>query len=197
MYDRFLNNFTDFIFVEHEPKEADIIFIPGNGFPQMALEAAKLWKEGYAKWILPSGRYSTLVGHFSGVMAMQERFSNNYRTEWEFLHEVLRSEGVPDEVILREEQATYTYENALMSKKVTDEKGLEIHQAIICCKSHHARRCQMYYQLVYPDAELLICPSDAEVSRENWHTTAEGIDLVLGEIERCGGQFHKILRDLK
>ena len=127
---------------------------------------------------------------------MQDRFCGAYRTEWEFLCEVLKSEGVPDEAILKEDRATYTYENALRSKEVTDEKGMDIHRAIICCKSHHARRCLMYYQLVYPDAELLICPSDAEVSKDNWHTTGEGIDLVLGEIERCGGQFHKILRDL-
>ena len=55
-YSKFLSSFTDFIFLEDEPKKADVIFVPGNGFPQMAERAAQLWKDGYAPWILPSGR---------------------------------------------------------------------------------------------------------------------------------------------
>ena len=61
----------------------------------------------------------------------------------------------------------------------------------------HARRCKMYYETLYPDAELLVCPAPgADVTRENWLQSAEGIDAVLGEMERCGGQFHDILKDL-
>ena len=52
------------------------------------------------------------------------------------------------------------------------------------------------YQLVYPETEFFVCPSDIEFTRENWHTKGEWIDQVLGEMERCGGQFHKILREL-
>ena len=33
-YRSFLENFTDFIFVEDEPEQADMIFVPGNGYPQ-------------------------------------------------------------------------------------------------------------------------------------------------------------------
>ena len=43
---------------------------------------------------------------------------------------------------------------------------------------------------------FFVCPSDIEFTRENWHTKGEWIDQVLGEMERCGGQFHKILREL-
>ena len=47
-YERFLDQISDFIFVEDKPERADIIFVPGNGFPQMSIEAARLWKEGMA-----------------------------------------------------------------------------------------------------------------------------------------------------
>ena len=56
MYQRFLEQFTDFIFVEHDLLPSDILFLPGNTFPQMAEEAALLWKTGLAPLILPSGR---------------------------------------------------------------------------------------------------------------------------------------------
>lgn len=103
---------------------------------------------------------------------------------------------MPEKAILREDKATYTYENALRSREVTDAAGIEVKKAILCCRNLHARRCILYYQLVYPETEFFVCPSDIEFTRENWHTKGEWIDQVLGEMERCGGQFHKILREL-
>ncbi|MFR7973488.1 MAG: YdcF family protein [Lacrimispora saccharolytica] len=197
MQEAFLKNFTDFIFLEDQPQKADVIFVPGNGWPQMARRAAELWKEGTAPWILPSGRYSITKGKFSGVRTMEERYPGPYETEWKFLRDVLIKEGVPGEAILKEDQASYTYENAIFSRQVTDAAGIQVRRGIICCQSHHARRCRMYYQLLYPDTEFLVVPSNTEVAKENWYRSEHGIDLVLGEVERCGGQFHQILRELK
>ena len=196
MYEKFLNYFTDYIFVKDEQQKADVIFVPGNGYPQMAAHAAELWKEGFAPYVLPSGRYSTVLGHFAGVQDLAEQYGGNYETEWEFLRTVLQKNGVPEKAILREDKATYTYENALRSREVTDAAGIEVKKAILCCRNLHARRCILYYQLVYPETEFFVCPSDIEFTRENWHTKGEWIDQVLGEMERCGGQFHKILREL-
>lgn len=195
-YSKFLSNFTDFIFLEDEPQEADIIFVPGNGFPQMAERAAQLWKEGYAPRVLPSGRYSVLTGKFAGVQAEIQKYSGEYETEWDFLYDVLIKNGVDGQAVLKENQATYTYQNAIYSRKVTDAAGIEIKKAIICCKAQHARRCRMYYQLLYPETDFMICPSDVGINRTNWFLSEEGIEEVLGEVERCGKQFHKIVREL-
>ena len=35
-YKDFLKKTKEFIFVENKPEKADIIFVPGNGYPQMA-----------------------------------------------------------------------------------------------------------------------------------------------------------------
>ena len=67
----------------------------------MSIEAARLWKEGMAPWILPSGKYSIGKGAFTGVQAMKEKYQGPYQTEWEFMKDVLLKEGVPEEVILR------------------------------------------------------------------------------------------------
>ena len=196
MYHKFLKNFTDFIFINDSPAPADVIFIPGNGYPQMAERAADLWKQGFAPLLLPSGKCSVLQGKFKGVQDKEELYAGDYDTEWEFLRQVLIKNGVPESAILREEQATYTYENAIYSRQVLDQLGTTVKKGIICCQEYHARRCLMYYQLLFPEAELLVCPADTGTNQENWMETGEGIDLVLNEIERCGGQFHKILRDL-
>ncbi|MEE1196217.1 MAG: YdcF family protein [Lachnospiraceae bacterium] len=198
MYERFYKNISDFIFVKDEPKAADVIFVPGNGYPHMAEAAAELWKQGYAKWVLPSGRFTVTLGHFAGVQKKREIYSGDYHTEWEFLAEVLEKNGVSSECILKEDQATFTYENAIRSKTVLKEQGIRLRRGIICCNSVHARRCKMYFELVFPEAEFLIYPVVAdEVTKENWYLSQKGIDAVLGEMERCGKQFEYILKEMQ
>ena len=197
MYEKFLNYFTDYIFVKDEPQKADVIFVPGNGYPQMAVHAAEALERRDLRRMCFRREDTVLCSGISaGVQDLAEQYGGNYETEWEFLRTVLQKNGVPEKAILREDQATYTYENALRSREVTDAAGIEVKKAILCCRNLHARRCILYYQLVYPETEFFVCPSDIEFTRENWHTKGEWIDQVLGEMERCGGQFHKILREL-
>lgn len=182
----FFDCITNFIFVEDEPAEADIIFVPGGNYPEAAIHAAELYRQGYAPYVLPSGKYSILTGRFE---------SAEFETEWEYLRSVLTENGVPAEAVLREDQATYTYENAIYSRKRTDAEGIAVSRAILCCQAFHARRCLLYYQEQFPEAEIFVCPTVTRgISRENWHQTEAGIDTVLGEMERCGGQFHEIMR---
>lgn len=194
MYHDFLKEISDFVFVEQEPEKADIIFVPGNGYPQMAERAARLYREGYAPFVLPSGRYSTVTGTFSDVLAERERYPEAFQTEWEFLKTVLVRNGVPKEAVLREDQATFTYENAIYSRQVTDRAGLTIKRAILCCKTYHARRALMYYQLLYPETEFFVCPSCTDgITAQNWQETEEGVDAVTGEVTRIIKQFSLML----
>ena len=126
------------------------------------------------------------------IPAMKEKYQGPYQTEWELMKDVLLKEGVPEEVILREDGATFTYQNAINSIKVTDAVGIRVKKAIICCKAQHARRCKLYYQYLYPQTTFLICPSDVGINRENWFDTQKGRKEVLGEVEKCGEQLQRI-----
>jgi Uncharacterized conserved protein len=197
MNDKFLNQITEFIFVEDKPEKSDVIFIPGSGFPQLAEEAAKLYHQGLVPYILPSGRYSVLNGKFAGVQEKKELYDGEYETEWELLKEVLKKNHVSEEHILREDKATYTYENAIYSRKVTDCLGMEIKKAILCCKPYHARRSLLYYQLLYPETQFFVRPiQDSDVKRENWYLTEKGIRLVFGEVQKIGEQFEDITKEM-
>lgn len=195
-YTEFLNHAEEFIFAENQPEKADIIFVPGNGFPEMAEKAARLYKEGYAPYVLPSGRYSITMGRFVGVQSKKDVYNEDYETECEFLKSVLMKNGVPESAILLEDQATFTYENAIFSKQVTDLHKIKVNKAILCCKTYHARRSLMYYQLLYPDAEILVCPACPDgITRENWRDTEAGVEAVTGEIDRIIKQFCLMLGD--
>lgn len=189
---------TDFIFLENTPQTADIIMIPGSGYGALADTAAKLWHQGFAPFILPSGKYAKLTGHFEGTCDYHYPISNPApKTECDYLSAILIDHDIPEAAILREAQATYTYENAIFSKQLTDSLHLDIRTSILCCQAFHARRCLMYYQLLYPDTKFIICPTATQdISKDTWYLSDEKIDKVLGEIERCGSQFHQILREL-
>ena len=193
-----LKDMTDFIFLENKPEKSDIIFIPGSGYGALSLTAADLWKRGFAPYILPSGRFSILEKGFSGSAdGILPKNGTGFPTECAYHRELLIENGVSESAILTEDKAAYTYENAIYSKQVTDALGLKIKKAIICCQAFHARRCRLYYELLYPETQFLICPTvTQDISRNNWYLDDGKIDRVLGEIERCGSQFHDIVKGL-
>ena len=95
-----------------------------------------------------------------------------------------------EEAILREDQATFTYENAIFSRQVTDLHKIQVKKAILCCKTYHARRSLMYYQLLYPETVIMVCPACPDgITRENWRETETGVEAVTGEIDRIVKQF--------
>ena len=223
---KFYDYMTEFIFVEHQPEKADIIFVPGGNYPDSARYAAQLYKEGWAPYVMPSGKYSIVTGKFVLAEQMQDAGHSEkrsdcqnadcqrvndqkpkgndeksdlsdevYETEWDYLKGILIQNGVPSEAVLKENEATYTYENAIYSRKKLDEMGIIVKKAILCCQAFHARRCLLYYQEQFPETEFMVCPVVTKgISRENWYQTEYGIQTVLGEIERCGAQFHEIMK---
>ena len=165
----FREEITKYIFAEDVLQKADIILIPGNAYPQNAERAAALYRQGYAPYILPSGKYSTLVGYFADVLVQN---------------------GVDESAILKEDQATFTWENAKNSRIVTDQNKLVIQKAILCCRNVHARRSLMYYQKSFPEAKIFVSPSViGNITKENWYTTKDGIDAVNAELSRILYQF--------
>lgn len=125
-YEDFLKKIEEFIFVENKAEKADIIFVPGNRYPRMAEKAAQLYKEGIAPRVLPSGRFSVTLGKFTGVLEKEDRYDGIYETEWEFLCDVLKKNGVPERAVLREDRATYTFENALFSRETVEKEGISV-----------------------------------------------------------------------
>ena len=189
MQDRFFDCITDFIFVEHEPERADVIFVPGGDYPESARRAAALYSQGYAPLVLPSGRFSKLRGFFP------DPEGRGRATEWEYLRDILKKCGVREDAILREDRATFTWENAICSRQLLESMQIEAEKAIIVCQAFHARRCLMYYQEQFPRTRLLVCPVVTQgIKRDNWYLDERKIDVVLGELERCGGQFHEIMK---
>ena len=191
-----INDISNFIFVDDIPEKSDIIFIPGGSFPEPSEQAAELWLNGFAPLILPSGKYSQKIGHFAGVQTKKELYDGEYETEWDFMKFVLMKSGVDEKSILVEKDGgdLGTYDNAFMSRAVTDSLRLTIKKAIICCKSFHARRCLMTYSWAYPGTKFIICPTvNRNIRKDNWFHDEIGIERVMSEVQKCGQYFKKAI----
>ncbi len=192
--ERYIRAVTEFVFVEDQPEKADVILIPGSRKIEHAVHAAELYRAGYAPYVLPSGRYSTTYGRFKGVPEKyQADYPDDYETEWAFLRAVLLKHGVPDSAILREDQATYTWENATFSREVLKAAGIEPKAAILSCHAFHARRALLYYQAAMPDTRFIVCPTATPgYTREDWFLTEKGRSRVMGEVQRLGSQVNEV-----
>lgn len=190
MTNRIIADITNFIFLSDEPKKVDAIFLPGGSHPEQPEYAAKLYHKEFAKWLVPSGGISVKRDTWPGVRSKSDIYNGDYQSDCEFFTDVLLKNGVPISAIVREEYSGHTHDNAFLSRRVVDEKGIEIKTALIVCKAFHARRCLMLYQMAFPNVEIKVCPVHCyNITKDNWYKSEKGIDRVLGELARCGNQF--------
>ena len=138
MNSRMLQDITDFIFVNDVPRNADAIFIPGGSDPDVPERAAELYKDGFAPILVPSGGVGLKTGTFAGVKRKKETYNGDYKTDCAFYTDVLLKNNVPGSAIIEEDKSGYTKENALLTRKILDDRHILIETAVVVCKSFHA-----------------------------------------------------------
>jgi len=167
---------TEFMFFETAIEPSDVIVVPGGSHPQLMERAAELYHQGMATYILPSG------GPTSHVTS----------TEWQFLRDVGINLGVPENVILREDKATNTFENARYSWEVLRQKKIKPRKAILVCKSYFARRALLTYQVEFPEeVDFFVSPvtDKTGTTRDNWYLDEKKISYVMNEMTKIGQYF--------
>lgn len=196
--ERFIRAVTEFIFVQDAPEKADVIFIPGSRKVEHAIRAAELYRAGYAPYVLPSGRFTIARGYFLELPEpLRSEYPGAFETEWHFLKTVLMKHGVPESAILREDQATYTWENAQFSRDVLKAQGIACNTAILACHAFHARRALLYYQAAMPETRFIVCPASMPgYARDEWYKSEEGRARVLGELARLGSQVNDVFESM-
>jgi len=178
------DSISDFIFVEDKPKKSDIILILGGSKPQLMERAVELYHQGLAPYILPSGGINKKLP--------------DWDSEWEFLRNIAITNGVPESAILKEDKALSTLDNAILSWQVIQQDNIKVKRAILVCKSFHARRALLTYQIIFSsDIEFIVCPiiDDRDIRKDNWFLDNAKIIEVMEEVEKIGKYFAKQLQD--
>ncbi|WP_297630464.1 YdcF family protein [uncultured Clostridium sp.] len=192
---RVIDDITNFIFVEDKPVEADIIFIPGASKYEISEKASELYIKGFAKKIMPAGKYSSKNNRFISENTKGTRYEGIYETDCEFCKKVLIDNGVAKEDIIEEDESTNTKENAFFSQRILEKEKIKVKKAIICCQAFHARRVLMTYSWAFPEVKFYIVPVNTQgISKGNWFENEYGISRVLGEVKKCGTYFDEYLK---
>lgn len=194
----YYNRITEFIFREDKPEAADFIFIPGSGYGELAEKAAMLYREGFSKKIVVSGKHSILNDTFEGPVSPKKYKHRTYQTESDFLKEVLLENGVNEKDILQEKEAAFTFENAVYIRILLEKMGYQKEtmpqKVLLVCQAFHAARSAMYFEYMFPDTQMILCPANTQgITKENWYKNEKGIRTVLGEVKRIGNQFTDLM----
>lgn len=193
---RIISDISNYIFISDKPEKSDVIFLPGGSHPEQPEYAAQLYHKGFAKFLIPSGGVSVKRDKWPGVRSKADIYNGDYKSDCEFFTDVFVKNGVPATAIIGEDKSGHTRDNAFLSRKVVDEKEIEIKTALIVCKAFHARRCLMLYQMAFPNTEIKVCPVHCyNITKDNWYKSEQGINRVLGELARCGNQFVEDIKE--
>ena len=126
---------------------------------ERAAAAAYLWRSGRAKWLIPSGgvKWETELGELS---------------ECDLLHHYLLEEGVPEDVILLENEATTTVENMLYATILMQRKLKirNVHKVAVVTSANHLNRALCHANNYLPRTVEVcgFCMPQSESDAQHW-----------------------------
>ncbi len=123
--------------------DAALVF-SGDPYYERTLEAARLYRAGYARYLVLSGR----GGPGDSAQSMAE---------------VALQDGVPPSALLMEVNATSTYENVLFVRGLIARHG--VHRLILVTSPYHQRRAYLVARHLLPGIALINHP----VRSPYWH----------------------------
>ena len=132
-------------------QKSDIIIVPSGSSQNLRIEfAAEAYKKKYAPRIL-----------LCGELALQKETSINLGKIYAV------SLGIPEKDILTEENSKSTFENALFSWKIIQEKGYS--SLILVTYPIHTRRTKKIFKEIFPkDITIIACCNKDDFNVNNW-----------------------------
>jgi len=124
--------------------KSDSILALGSNDIRVAYRAAELFLSGYAPFIIFSG----------GTGVLTQQLYDKPEAEV-FADEAVKL-GVPEDKIYIENQSTSTGENIIFSKKLIEDKGLDIKSIILVQKPYMLRRAFATFKKQWPEMEFAV-----------------------------------------
>ncbi|MEW6725671.1 YdcF family protein [Desulforudis sp. 1088] len=154
----------EYLVVDTTPTEADVIIVLSGDKGERLEHAVELYDKRVAPLLLVSGGkvYASL-------------------TAAEMMRDHAVRLGVPPSMIITEDRADNTVENALFTRPLLEERGL--HSAVIVSSPYHMRRVKYVFDRVYGGSgiKLTYSPSPGWFDPESWWRTPDGQSIVLSE----------------
>ncbi len=138
-----------FLCVDSGPVTGDVIVVLGGGLHERPVRAAELFKQHAAPRIFISGAGDDGINR-----------------------QLLRQNGVPDNVIEIENKSLTTHDNAVFTiERLRAEK---VHTVILVTSWYHSRRALKTFEHYAPDLKFYVRPSYFAFDREDWPQHGNG-----------------------
>lgn len=158
----------DYNSLEEKIEKSDLLFVPCSSDLRVAQRAAKLFLEGYAPYVLFTGKEGKMT---------KELFD---KPEAEMFAEEAKKHGLPAGVILTETEATNTGQNIAFGKKLLDECELDIKKIIVVQKPYALRRMYATFKKQWPEVEFFLASTN--VSFEDYPNETLSQDMLINAL---------------
>lgn len=143
------------------------------------LYAAKLYQEGKAPLIVLSGGR---IGWFG-----------DQESEAADMAEILQIMGVPKEAMIEEPLSLNTYQNAVYTKKILEEKGIK--QVILITSAFHMPRSVLIFR--HQKINIIPAPTDFLVTEQNSQKYTYSLESKVISFLPDTGSLHRTTRAIK
>lgn len=164
----------DYMILHHQLTNADLVLVCGNDDEMTCERTLEVYKENLAPLILVSG---------SGSLKNRDGFQEN---EAQRIKEYLIVNNIPENIILIEDRARSTGDNAMFSKKLLEEKNIYPKKIILITKPYMERRAYSTFMKQWPGPEYLV--TSKQISFEDYCKKFPDkdhfINLMVGDLQR-------------
>jgi hypothetical protein len=138
---------------------------------RVAVQAARLWHEGWAPLVVASG------GNGKVTSAWAE-------SEARAFARVMRDHGVPDEAILLEETATNTGENITATRDLLTQHEVPVSRGILVAKPYMTRRSLATALRRWPGIDWLTSAPEVAYDAYLGDDPRQALELMVGDLQR-------------
>ena len=162
--------------IEDKGESADIALLLGSrpAFAKpRAYAAARLYLEGRVKYIVPSG-------------GVEWDVDGERMTEADYMKRILISEGVPEEAIIMENEATTTKENMIYGTlQINRATRFAMKNIMIVTSLIHMKRSLMLAKVFLPTmVNISYCPSEPDVPYEKCMLDTSWLDRAIRNMKK-------------
>ena len=164
-----IDKITKYIFVKTNLERANLCLVFGTKDLRICRTIMELWDKNFFEYLVVSGGINRYTGEIEAIK----------------IKEKLIDDGIPEQDVITEEEATNTGENVVFSKRIIEEKiGLKNIRSIIAVgKIHAGRRYLMTLERHFPKdvKKMLAVYNEFETPICRWFENKEFADRVLKE----------------
>jgi len=168
----------DYMHLNHILKKSDCIIVLGTSDATIADVAIDLYFKGYSNKIIFSG----------GLGKITKKIWDE--TEADKFAKIAISRCVPECDIYIENKSTNTGENFIFTKKLIEDKKLNIKSCILVCKPYNERRVYATFQKNMPEYEAAVtsrnisCKEYNDIYLKNNDVFPDWLDVMVGDVQR-------------